>query len=139
MRCNRERRQLMAEMNMIPLIDISLILLIIFMVLTPALVQSQITVQLPQSSTGAKDEADDNVITVEVQKDGRVSVLGKRIYPAQLEEELILRLSRSSRKTVLVQADKTVPIDTVVRVFDTARKLGAAKLGISVEDRIRQD
>ncbi|MDD4004214.1 MAG: biopolymer transporter ExbD [Elusimicrobiaceae bacterium] len=139
MRCNRERRELMAEMNMIPLIDISLILLIIFMVLTPALVQSQITVQLPQSSTGAKESADDSVITVEIQKDGRVSVLGKRIRVAQLEEELILRLARSSRKTVLVQADKSVPVDMVVRVFDTARKLGAARLGISVEDRIRQN
>ena len=139
MRCRRDRHELMAEMNMIPLIDISLILLIIFMVMTPALVQSQLTVQLPQSSSGSKDSADDNVITVEIQKDGRVSVLGKRIAVSQLEDELILRLARSSRKTVLVQADKTVPVDTVVRVFDVARKLGAARLGISVEDRIRQD
>ena len=46
-------KAIIAEMNLIPLIDISLILLVIFMVVTPVLVQSQIQVQLPKATTGA--------------------------------------------------------------------------------------
>ena len=135
----REHRELIADINMIPLIDISLILLIIFMVMTPALVQSQINVQLPKSSSGAKDSEDDSVITVEVQEGGKIFVLGKKITFPQLEEELVLRLSKSNRKTVLVQADKSVSIQRVVQVFDVARKLGAAKLGIGVQDAVEQE
>ena len=41
-------------------------------------------------------------------------------------------MGKANKKTILVQADKEVPIQTVVDVFDTAKKLGAAKLGIGV-------
>ena len=51
---------------------------------------------------------------------------------ANLERELILRLGKANKKTILVEADKNVPVQQVVDVFDIAKKLGAAKLGIGV-------
>ncbi|MCX5783673.1 MAG: biopolymer transporter ExbD [Elusimicrobia bacterium] len=134
MRIHNPEKGIMAEMNMIPLIDVALILLIIFMVITPYLVQSQMSVQLPKSSGGEKS-SEDNVIRIQIEPSGAVSVEGKKMKMSQVEQELVLRLSKSSKKTVLVQADRTVPIETVVKVFDTAKKLGVGKLGIAVSNQ----
>ena len=122
----------MADINMIPLIDVSLILLIIFMVITPFLVQSQIQVNLPKASSAIKG-GDDNTLKVQLTADGAVTVEGKQIKFQRLEKELILRLSKSYKKTVLVEADKTVSVEKVVFVLDTAKKLGAGKIGIAVK------
>jgi len=122
----------MADINMIPLIDVSLILLIIFMVITPFLVQSQIQVNLPKASSGTKG-GEDNVLKVQLAADGMVTVEGKPVKFHNLEKELILRLSKSFTKTVLVEADRTVEIERVVFVLDAAKKLGAGKVGIAVK------
>ena len=117
---------------MIPLIDISLILLIIFMVITPFLVQSQIQVNLPRAVTGVKG-SDENVLKVQLSANGSMAVDGKPVKFKRLEKELILRFSKARNKTVLVEADKTVPVDRVVQVLDTAKRLGAGKIGIAVK------
>ena len=119
-------------MNMIPLIDISLILLIIFMVITPFLVQSQIQVSLPKAVTGVK-ESDENVLKVQLGADGTMAVDGKPLKPQHLEKELILRFAKSYNKTLLVEADKSVAVERVVEVLDTAKRLGAGKIGIAVK------
>ena len=131
MRIHNLKKGIIADINMIPLIDVSLILLIIFMVITPFLVQSQIQVNLPKSAEGSKG-ADENIITVQLAADGVVTVEGKLIKSGRLERELTLRLSKSYKKTVLVQADRTVSIDRVVTALDIAKKLGASKVGIGV-------
>ncbi|MDD2773822.1 MAG: biopolymer transporter ExbD [Elusimicrobiales bacterium] len=131
MQLRKHSHSVLAEINMIPLIDVSLILLIIFMVMTPFLVQSQISVQLPKSSQGAQAQ-EDGILRVQIAADGRVTVEGKQVALAALERELLLRLSKASRRTVLVQADRAVPVEKVIQVFDAAKKLGAGKLGIAV-------
>ncbi len=127
----RRERRVMADINMVPFIDITLILLIIFMVMSPMLVQMQLNVDLPKSNA-INTQADDDVVRIEIQKNGQIAVLGKTVTLANLERELILRLGKANKKTILVEADKDVPIQQVVTVFDTAKKLGAAKLGIGV-------
>lgn len=121
----------MAEINMVPFIDITLILLIIFMVMSPMLVQMQMTVDLPKSKA-INTQAEDDVIRIEVTRDGTITVMNKKLTLKNFERELILRLGKANKKTILVQADKDVPIQQVVDVFDVAKKLGAAKLGIGV-------
>lgn len=129
-----ETKGLMGEINMVPFIDITLILLIIFMVMTPFIVQSQLNVDLP-SATSVNKISEDNVIRIEILKDGKIMVMDKDVPLQGLTEELTLRLGRSHEKTILVQADKAVSIEQVVSVFDTAKKLGAAKLGIGVLEK----
>ena len=116
---------------MVPFIDITLILLIIFMVMSPLLVQMQMNVDLPKSNA-INTTAEDDVIRVEVQKDGTIRIENRSYTVKTLEKELVLRMGKSSQKTILVEADQSVPIQTVVDVFDIAKKLGAAKLGIGV-------
>ena len=126
-----QTRGLMGEINMVPFIDITLILLIIFMVMTPFIVQSQLNVDLP-SAKAVNTVSEDNLIKVEILKDGKILVQSRQVALNKLEEELVLHLGRAQEKTILVQADKTVPVQKVVDVFDVAKKLGAAKLGIGV-------
>ena len=126
-----KQRTVMAEINMVPFIDITLILLIIFMVMSPLLVQMQLNVDLPKSNA-INTTAEDNVIRIEVQKDGTIRLENQTYTIKNLEQELVLRMGKANQKTIMVEADKTVPIQTVVDVFDIAKKLGAAKLGIGV-------
>lgn len=131
-----EKNRIIAEMNMIPLIDVALILLIIFMVMTPFLVQSQLQVSLPKSSSPAAP-AEENAITVQITESGAAIVEGKRVSMSGLERELILRLGKSRKKAVLVQADKDVKIARVVEALDIAKRLGAGKVGIGVMHEAR--
>ncbi len=126
-----KQRTVMAEINMVPFIDITLILLIIFMVMSPMLVQMQMNVDLPKSNA-VNTTAEDDVIRIEVQKNGTIRIENRNYTLANLEKELILRMGKANKKTIMVEADKNVPIQTVVDVFDIAKKLGAAKLGIGV-------
>lgn len=126
-----KRRRLIAEMNLIPLIDVSLILVIIFMVLTPILVQHQLTVKLPKAVSG-EPAAEASALTVQISKNGTVTVDGLSVRWEKLEHELTLRLSKSAGKTLLVQADRTVAVERVVGVLDIAKRLGVGKLGIGV-------
>ncbi|MHB0997588.1 MAG: ExbD/TolR family protein [Elusimicrobiales bacterium] len=132
MRVHSKKSGIFAEINMIPLIDVSLILLIIFMVITPFLVQSQIQVNIPKASSGSKT-ADEEVLKVQIAANGEVAVDGKKVKLQRLEKELILRFSKSFKKTVLVEADRSVEVEKVVTVLDIAKKLGAGKIGIAVK------
>jgi len=127
----KARRRLIAEMNLIPLIDVSLILVIIFMVLTPILVHHQLTVKLPHAASG-ESAPSDTAVTVQISRTGGVTVEGAAVRWDKLERELTLRLPKSAGKTLLVQADRTVPVEKVVAVLDIAKRLGVGKLGVGV-------
>jgi biopolymer transport protein ExbD len=118
-------------MNLVPLIDVSLILVIIFMVLTPILVHHQLTVKLPHAASG-ESAPSDSAVTVQITKSGTVTVEGQAVRWEKLERELTLRLPKSAGKTLLVQADRSVPVEKVVAVLDIAKRLGVGKLGVGV-------
>ncbi|MBI5629607.1 MAG: biopolymer transporter ExbD [Elusimicrobia bacterium] len=125
------RGRTIAELNLIPLIDVALILVIIFMVLTPILVQSQLTVKLPKAESGTSASAE-NTVTVQISRNGALTVEGAVVKWPSLEKELTLRLPQSAKKTLLVQADRSVAVEKVVAVLDAAKRLGVGKLGIGV-------
>ena len=127
----RPLRRPIVEMNLIPLIDVSLILVIIFMVLTPVLIQSQITVKLPEASSGAPPAAE-TTVEVQISREGVITIDGRPVPAARLEKELAMRLGSAAKRSLLVQADRTVAIERIVRVLDIAKRLGVGKLGIGV-------
>jgi len=126
-----KKRGPIAEINMIPLIDVSLVLLIIFMVMTPYLVQQQVRVNLPKSVAG--HEAPDRPIVVAIQKQGGMSLNGKAVSVSTLESELKPLLGPKRDRPVMIQADKDIALQYVVSVMDIAKKLQVSRLGISVE------
>ncbi len=119
------------DINMVPLIDVSLVLLIIFMVMTPFLVQQQIKVNLPHSVTAS--ESPDRPIVITIQREGEVNLNGKPISITSLESELKALLGPQNDHPVMIQADRDLALQKVVAVMDIAKKLQVSKLVISVE------
>jgi len=132
MKIHNKARGAISEINMIPMIDVMLVILIIFMIITPFFVQSHIKVNLPKTSSSPEtiSSNDNKIIKITITKDGDIYVNSKKTK--NLERELSLNLSKSYEKTVLVEAEKTTPVQDVITALDTAKKLGAGKVGISV-------
>lgn len=119
-----------AEINMIPLIDVALVLLIIFMVISPILVESQLRVNLPKVTSSGK--ADTEPLKIEIAKDGTIAFQGKILNRENLRGEMVRQLPPGNSAALLIQADKEVPFDNVVFVMDLAKQLKVEKLGVAV-------
>lgn len=125
-----------AEINMIPLIDVSLVLLIIFMVISPILVESQLRVNLPKVTSAGK--ADQEPLKVEIAGDGSLAFEGKIVTRDGLRDAMRRELPPGHNASLLIQADKDVSFDTVVYVMDLAKQLKVDKLGVAVLPKVGQ-
>lgn len=131
MKIHNTKKGLIAEINMIPLIDVMLIILIIFMIITPFFSNPHIKVNLPKTAS-IPDSISSNlkIITITIDKDLNVYIDGKKTK--NTETELMLKLSKAYEKSVIIEADKDVPIQEVVNLLDISKKLGASRVGIGV-------
>jgi len=125
--------KLIAEINMIPFIDVALVLLIIFMVMTPFLVKSQLKVNLPKAASAEKAADEPNMIDVEIDKNGSIAVNGQTVPVDSVESALRAVLLDVENQPVVIHADGDVPFQSVVTVMDAAKKIGVAKLGVGVK------
>ena len=130
---NAHRPRLMAEINMIPLIDVSLVLLIIFMVLTPVLFRAQIPLQLPKATTVEPSPSSQDVVEVQVDKRGNVFINGSTVAHDQLEVAFKRLVQSPTTQMVLVDADRDVPFQHVVSVMDAAKKAGVQHLAVAAQ------
>lgn len=121
-----KKRGVMSEINMIPLIDVSLVLVIIMMVITPFLLRSQVQVNIPKASSAA--EAPETPFEITVTKSGYVFIQARQVDWDDLERELAARVKN---KAILINADKNVPLEQIVKVMDMAKRLKIGKLGIA--------
>src|SRR3989344_6562410 len=130
----RSRREgkfpLMAEINMIPLIDVSLVLLIIFMVLTPYLVSTQIKINLPKTVSSSTPDSDPIKVQISAQRTFYVN--GQAVLGDDLGGVLKNILQGKPDAVVLIEADSAVPFEFVVKAMDQAKANGAQKLGVAV-------
>lgn len=124
------RYHIQAEINMIPLIDVALVLLIIFMVISPILVESQLHVNVPKVVSASNSE--ETALKVEIAADGSMAFQGKLANRTTLRLALQAALPPGHRASLLIQADKDVRFDDVVYVMDLAKQLKVEKLGVSV-------
>ena len=117
----------MADINMTPLIDVMLVLLIIFMVTAPMLT-SGVDVALPSSRTGRSLQ--NEALTVTLTKDGRVQLDDAFIPIARLENELRGKAAAGGKKRpVLVRADRSIPYGRVIEAVDSIRAAGFTQVG----------
>lgn len=123
-----------AEINMVPFIDVVLVVLIIFMVMTPILVRSQIQVKLPTAASVAPIPQNAPV-EIQVTKAGQILLGGRPVADDQLDAVLAAAVKNPPEDLVVVEADGAVPFDRVVRVMDAAKKLGVIKLGVGVQQK----
>ncbi len=123
------RRRLITEINMVPFIDIVLVLLIIFMILSPFLAQSQIPVNLPRAATTRPGD-DESPLRLRITRAGDYYLGDARVLRNNLEDDLARALTPG--KAVLIEADRDVSFKNVVLALDAAQKLKAVKVGVAV-------
>jgi biopolymer transport protein TolR len=129
-------RRTINEINMVPFIDVMLVLLIIFMVTAPLISPS--TVNLP--SMGSATQQTETVIQVLVASDGKLQIstggstkavdlnaLGSQVKAAQSASQT------SKGSPVVISADKTVKYESVVQVMDQLQRAGVQRVGLSVQ------
>ncbi|MEW6056316.1 MAG: biopolymer transporter ExbD [Bdellovibrionota bacterium] len=123
---------IVAEINITPLTDIFLVLLIIFMVTSSVLSQMNVQVQLPQSTNAASSNQTPGVI-VTVTSASQIFVNGVAISEQQLGQALKTVLAKSPDKTVILEGDRQAVLGTIVKVMDEGKKAGALKFAISTK------
>jgi biopolymer transport protein TolR len=123
------RRRLggMNEINVTPLIDVMLVLLVIFMVTAP-LLRTDVSVELPKVKS-SPTQMDDSKLMVIVTRDEHV-YLGKDEITGDVENKLKTNARLQSEKELYVQADEDVKYGAVLRVMAAARQAGVEKLGM---------
>lgn len=126
------KHRIMAEINMIPFIDVSLVLLLIFMIMTPLMVRSQLKINLPSTKDSQQDLTRKETIQVQVDRNGTAYLSGMPVAPDLLESRL-RQLLTNPNQPVVVEADKDVPFQHVITVMDAAKRIGALKLAVCVK------
>ncbi|HEY7535789.1 MAG TPA: biopolymer transporter ExbD [Thermodesulfobacteriota bacterium] len=121
---------IVSEINITPLTDIFLVLLIIFMITSSALIESGAKVNLPRASQTTEEP---RAIVVTVTDRNEISVNGKKISEQELQSALEKELAKSTDKTVIFEGDKNVLLGEAVRVLDMAKRAGAEKISIAAE------
>jgi len=119
---------IVAEINVTPLTDIFLVLLIIFMVTSTALMQQGTKVNLPRAGAGG---ADPSGIVVTATADHRVEINGKPVTMDNLRSALQAALERTSERNVILQGDRNVVLEQAVQIMTTAKEAGAEKIAIA--------
>ncbi len=122
------RRGLVAEINVTPLVDVMLVLLIIFMVTAPMMTQG-IDVNLPKTTSRALRQQDDPLV-VQIDASGAVH-LGKVMVSIPLMRQELEKLPQvTKQEPVYLRADEDVPYGAVVQVMAAIKQAGFEKLGM---------
>ena len=124
-------RAVMAEINVTPLVDVMLVLLVIFMVTAP-MMQQGVQVNLPKADTKAMAPADASVV-VSVDKAGKVFIDKEEIPSGQLRTRLSAMFATRAKKEVFLNADAAVPYGEVVRTMADIKGAGIERLGMVTE------
>ena len=129
----RGRRRAMSEINMVPFIDVMLVLLIIFMVSAPLITTG--VLDLP--SVGKSKQQPESVLQVIVKQDGSLQFKRDNAEPqdvtlARVADVVKQAQGNSSNTPVVIQADRQVKYEAVVQVMDKLQQAGVARVGLAV-------
>ena len=130
-----KRRRLMAEMNVVPYIDVMLVLLVIFMVTAPML-QTGVQIDLPEANAETLESKGSQApITISVDETGSITLEDgsqtfERISEAELVTQIMGKLGDKNMRTVYIRADSTIAYKVIMRVMVAAKRAGVKKLGL---------
>lgn len=130
----RPRKKRISEINVVPYIDVMLVLLVIFMITTPLLTEG-VKVELPQAAASQVDTEDEEPIVVSINKKGQFFLnLGKNTHKPIKNNELIKQVKTVLRhrtdNTVYVKGDRQVAYGKVVKVMALLKQSGVEHVGL---------
>ena len=121
------RQRALAEINVTPLVDVMLVLLIISMLASPML-ERGINLELPATKTAG--EIGEARTVVSVDRDGRIRVDDQPVHIELLESQMQSVFASSPNETVFLRADKLLPYGEILRVMDTIRSAGIQRISL---------
>jgi biopolymer transport protein TolR len=121
------------EINVTPLVDVVLVLLIIFMVVTPMLQRGK-DVKLPEAKNIETENKDSESIMVSVTTDKRIWLEADQVEPDALQAKLTETFAAVPGRKVLVKGDTTLTVAEVRKVMDRVRKAGGKGVSLAVEE-----
>ncbi len=127
---NKEDGAPMAEINVTPLVDVMLVLLIIFMITTP-LMNHKVKVQLPQAVVEKKEEKKQQIppVTITVTEAGELFLNDEPATRQAIESRLSVEAQKTPQPPVQIRGDKTTPYRLINEVVKIAQAQGMAKVG----------
>jgi biopolymer transport protein TolR len=128
MKLNRDSKGPLSEINIIPLVDVMLVLLIIFMITAP-MMQHGMNIDIPKVTTKPLPTKDEPQI-LNVTKDQRLILNEKKLAVKDLKAAIQLLFSNKSTKEIYLRADKEVPYGFVVSCMGLIREAGVEKINI---------
>src|ERR1700682_4924362 len=124
-------RRPMTDINVTPLVDVMLVLLIIFMVTAP-LIQSGVKVDLPRASAQQMEHSEEKLLLT-ITRDRRIFLGNAEISARDLEAKLASNARIQKDKELYLHADRSLPSGQVVEIMATARRAGVESLGMITE------
>jgi biopolymer transport protein TolR len=128
MTSRRRKKTVMSSINVTPLVDVMLVLLIIFMITSPMLVAG-VNVDLP-TSTGKAISGSDEPISVTIDKFGNVYINNTHIKQNKLDRKLVAIAKANYKLRIFVRSDKTVSYGKVMTVMGVINKAGFSKVAL---------
>jgi biopolymer transport protein TolR len=119
----------MAEINITPLVDVMLVLLVIFMVTAP-LLESGIPIALPRASSKALPKTDEAPVTLNISKESRIYLNKDEVSVADLKRRLQLYFRGRRQKEIFIRADGTLQYAFVAQTMATVKSAGISKIGL---------
>jgi len=126
--------ELMSGINITPLVDVVLVLLIVFMITAPMIYESTIKVDLPsaKSSEGLKKE---NLLSFTINRDGKVFLNDVEKNWLEIDADLQKLSTEQKQQIALISADQKTEHGTVVKLMDTLRSNGLTKFALDVDSK----
>lgn len=128
---NSVHEKAMAEINITPLTDVMLVLLVIFMVTTPLIMAESFKVKLPKAVTSDTEKGKGAIVAISAK--GLLNVNGKDVGFDGLYNAMKKEFASNNTKNVVIKADGAVQHAVVVKVLDIAKLAGAEKFSIATE------
>lgn len=132
-----KRRKVMSEINVVPYIDVMLVLLVIFMVAAP-LINQGIKIDLPKSDSKPLDiQEDEPILVISVKKDSTYYInVGNEERPVSLEylgEQAGKIIKENPTITVFIEGDRSLPYDVIINTMNIMQSAGATNLNLITE------
>ena len=121
----------MSEINVTPLVDVMLVLVVIFIITAP-LLASSIRLDLPRAEGTQPGDAP-RFVTLVLDRNGQAFLNDQPVAPAQLAEQLAARARQNPETEIQLRADQAVPYGKVVEVMGLAHKAGLSRIGFVAE------
>lgn len=122
-----------SEINIVPMVDVILVVLIIFMVTAPMIMKPSININLPKAASG--EATVPSKLNISISPDGKINLDGKIVDDTQVQAAALEEVKKNPDIQAIISADKDVPHGRVVSVLDIVKGAGVKKFAISIDKK----